>query len=119
MTKRKLGDRTSTGDKRVMRIGIVIDDLDRRRGGMSEWCWRFVNAAAKRGLDLHVIAQGFGIESLPPQVSRHRIGRTRSRVQFARAALDAVRSLRLDVVHDMGLGWNCDIFQPHGGSYAA
>ena len=25
-----------------MRVGIVIDDLDRRRGGMSEWCWQFV-----------------------------------------------------------------------------
>jgi UDP-glucose:(heptosyl)LPS alpha-1,3-glucosyltransferase len=27
--------------------------------------------------------------------------------------------LDLDVVHDMGIGWHCDVFQPHGGSYYA
>src|SRR5690242_4487185 len=93
-----------------MRIGIVIDDLDRRRGGMSEWCWRFVDAAVKRGLDLHVIAQGFGAELLPPQVPRHRIARPRSRLEFARAASNAVRSWRLHVGHDMGWAGNAISF---------
>jgi UDP-glucose:(heptosyl)LPS alpha-1,3-glucosyltransferase len=102
-----------------MRVAIVIDDLDRRRGGMSEWCWQFVCATARRGYDLHVIAQGFGQEPLPSQISRHRIARTNSRQAFAQEAADLLRNLRPDVIHDTGIGWHFDIFQPHGGSYAA
>jgi UDP-glucose:(heptosyl)LPS alpha-1,3-glucosyltransferase len=102
-----------------MRIGIVVDDLDRRRGGMSEWCWQFVNAASKFGHDLEVVAQGFGEALLPARVTPHVIARTKSRFEFAHTASQVVGELGLDVVHDMGLGWNCDIFQPHGGSYAA
>lgn len=102
-----------------MRVGIVIDDLDRRRGGMSEWCWQFVNAAAKRGYELHVVAQGFGVEPLPARVARHRIDRTSSRMAFAESSSRILRTLNLDVVHDTGIGWHFDIFQPHGGSYAA
>ncbi len=102
-----------------MRVGIVIDDLDRRRGGLSEWCWQFVAAAAKRGYELHVVAQGFGTEPLPARVSRHKIDRTKSRLAFAENAERLVRELKLDVVHDTGLGWHFDFFQPHGGSYTA
>lgn len=102
-----------------MKVGIVIDDLDRRRGGMSEWCWQFVNATARRGYDLHVVAQGFGEEPLPKQVSRHRIARTNSRIAFSQEATQVLCNLRPDVVHDTGIGSHFDIFQPHGGSYAA
>src|SRR5262245_42758497 len=102
-----------------MRVAIVIDDLDRRRGGMSEWCWQFVHATARRAFDLHVVAQGFGDEPLPKHVSRHRIDRTKSRVEFATRAEVFLREIRPDVIHDTGIGWHFDIFQPHGGSYAA
>ena len=102
-----------------MRVAIVIDDLDRRRGGMSEWCWQFVCATARRGYDLHVVAQGFGQDPLPSQISRHRIARTNSRLAFSQEASDLLRRLRPDVIHDTGIGWHFDIFQPHGGSYAA
>jgi UDP-glucose:(heptosyl)LPS alpha-1,3-glucosyltransferase len=101
-----------------MRVGLVIDDLDPRRGGMSQWCWQFVSAVARRGYELHVVSQGFGEGTLPPQVSCHRLPRTVSRVVFAESAAQIVRGLELDVVHDTGIGWHFDIFQPHGGSYA-
>lgn len=102
-----------------MRVGLVIDDIDPRRGGMSQWCWQFVAAVAKRGFELHVVSQGFGDGTLPPQVKFHTIPRTKSRLAFAQLAADIVRTLDLDVVHDTGLGWHYDVFQPHGGSYAA
>src|SRR5262245_48717301 len=102
-----------------MRVGIVLDDLDRRRGGMGEWCWQFVNAVAARPLDLHVIAQAFGVESLPPHVTLHPLERTKSREFFARSAASLLKSFNFDVVHDMGVGWDFDFFQPHGGSHAA
>jgi UDP-glucose:(heptosyl)LPS alpha-1,3-glucosyltransferase len=100
-----------------MRVGLVIDDLDRRRGGMSEWSWQFVSAAARRGYELHIVAQGFGVEPLPPRVSRHAIPRSGSRLAFAKQADETLRDLKLDVIHDMGMGWNFDYFQSHGGSY--
>ena len=36
--------------------------------------------------------------------------------EAVRAVLDP---LALDIVHDMGMGWYCDVFHPHGGSMAA
>lgn len=102
-----------------MRIGLVIDDLDPRRGGMSQWCGQFVAEVAKRGHELHLISQGFGDLALPPQVICHPMPRSRSRVEFATIATQIATGLALDVVHDMGLGWHYDIFQPHGGSYEA
>lgn len=102
-----------------MQIGLVIDDLDRRRGGMSEWCWQFVRALERRGNTVHVVAQGFGEEALPRSVIRHVMPCSKSRVAFAAAAERKLRELSIDVVHDMGMGWHFDVFQPHGGSYAA
>ena len=103
----------------LMRVGIVLDDLDRRRGGMGEWCWQFVNAVANRPLDLHVIAQAFGVEPLPAQVTLHPVERSKSREFFAQSAASLLKSFNFDVVHDMGVGWHFDLFQPHGGSHAA
>jgi UDP-glucose:(heptosyl)LPS alpha-1,3-glucosyltransferase len=52
-------------------------------------------------------------------VKQHPVARTNSRWEFAVAAEQTARGLALDMVHDMGTGWHFDIFQPHGGSYAA
>jgi UDP-glucose:(heptosyl)LPS alpha-1,3-glucosyltransferase len=100
-----------------VRIGLVIDDLDPRRGGMSQWCCQFITEIAKRGHELHLISQGFGDSRLLPRVTCHKMPRTRSRVDFATIASRIANGLELDLVHDMGLGWHYDIFQPHGGSY--
>src|SRR4051794_26240801 len=103
---------------RLMRVGLVIDELDRRRGGMAQWCWQFVEAVAKLDYELHVVSQGFGCGAMPLRVTCHTVPRTRSRIAFADAADEIVRSLELDVVHDTGIGWQFDILQPHGGSHA-
>jgi len=103
---------------RMMRIGLVIDELDSRRGGMGQWCWQFVRAVAKTGYELHIVSQDFGDGALPPHVACHTVPRTKSRVAFAEAAAEIVRKLELDVVHDTGIGWHFDILQPHGGSHA-
>jgi UDP-glucose:(heptosyl)LPS alpha-1,3-glucosyltransferase len=102
----------------MMRIGLVIDELDPRRGGLAQWCWQFVEAVAKLSYELHVVSQGFGSDAMPPRVTCHTVPRRKSRVAFAEAAAGIVRSLELDVVHDTGIGWQFDILQPHGGSHA-
>jgi UDP-glucose:(heptosyl)LPS alpha-1,3-glucosyltransferase len=38
---------------------------------------------------------------------------------LAKAAEAKLRTLKLDLIHDMGLGWYCDVFQPHGGCWTA
>lgn len=102
-----------------MRIGIVAFDVDPRSGGMGHWCWQFVGALAVRGHQVHVIAQRFGEASLSASVTRHILPAVRSRMAFGSAAAQRIERLELDVVHDMGAGWNCDVFQPHGGSHYA
>jgi UDP-glucose:(heptosyl)LPS alpha-1,3-glucosyltransferase len=102
-----------------MRIGIVIDEFDPARGGMEEWCRQFVAAVAQRGHELHLVSQRFGAMQLPGRVERHLLPRAKSRMDFSECAAKHVRKLDLDVVHDMGAGWHCDIFQPHGGSHYA
>jgi UDP-glucose:(heptosyl)LPS alpha-1,3-glucosyltransferase len=102
-----------------MRLGIVIDEFDPARGGMEQWCLQFVAAVASQVHEVHIVAQHFGEAFLPANVSRHELPRTKSRMCFASAAERHVEQLELDVVHDMGAGWCCDLFQPHGGSHLA
>lgn len=103
----------------IMRIGIVINEFDPARGGMAEWCRQLVVALASRGHELRLVSQRFGEMRLPGRVERHLLPWTKSRMEFATLAANKVRSLELDVVHDMGAGWACDVFQPHGGSHHA
>jgi UDP-glucose:(heptosyl)LPS alpha-1,3-glucosyltransferase len=102
-----------------MRVGIVVAELDRASGGLGQWCWQFATSLAKRTNSVHIITQRLGDGVLPPNVARHRIAADRSRMGFAQAAAEHIKLLKLDVVHDMGAGWNCDVFQPHGGSHLA
>jgi UDP-glucose:(heptosyl)LPS alpha-1,3-glucosyltransferase len=102
-----------------MRIGVVVDEFDPARGGMEEWCRQFVVALAQRGHELHLVSQRFGAMTLPGRVARHLLPRAKNRIAFSESAERQVQSLELDVVHDMGAGWCCDVFQPHGGSYYA
>src|SRR5690606_10912827 len=53
------------------------------------------------------------------EVVRHPLPAISNRYHLALAAEDVVQELKVDVVHDMGLGWACDVFQPHGGARRA
>jgi UDP-glucose:(heptosyl)LPS alpha-1,3-glucosyltransferase len=102
-----------------MRVGIVVSELDRNGGGLGQWCWQFVTALARRTNAVHVITGRFGEGVLPANVARHRIPADKSRMAFAQVAAEHVKQLKLEVVHDMGAGWQCNVFQPHGGSHLA
>ncbi len=49
----------------------------------------------------------------------HHIEGGRSRLAFAQSAEERLKHLDLDVIHDMGMGWYCDVFQSHGGAWRA
>lgn len=102
-----------------MKIGLVLERFDPGRGGLEQWCWRFAAGMLARGHQVHALAGSFSetVRRLP--IVAHQLRATRSRIDFGRAAEETARGLDLDVVHDTGVGWYCDVFQPHGGSRAA
>ncbi len=102
-----------------MKVALVIHAFDARLGGAEHWTCQFARLLAKRGHQLHVIARHFGPEADELEVVRHSLPEITNRVQLAAAAAEIAQRLPVDVVHDMGLGWHCDVFQPHGGARRA
>ncbi len=102
-----------------MRIGLVVEQFDARRGGLEQWTAQFARGLAGRGHEVHVVSARFGEPTDALPVVRHRLDACRSRTGFAQAAEQKLRELNLDVVHDTGAGWYCDVFQPHWGSWSA
>ncbi len=99
-----------------MRVGLVIEQFDTRRGGLEQWCFQFAVQLLRRGHTVHVVSQRFcpSVRRLP--LVRHVIPYGHSRFAFPTMAEACLRTLDLDVIHDMGAGWYCDVFHPHGGS---
>ena len=102
-----------------MRIGLVIESFDPRRGGVEQWTAQFARWVAAAGHELHVVAKSFADGASAWGVTPHLVPAGSSRLEFATAAEEALRGLDLDVIHDTGCGWHCDVFQPHGGSRVA
>lgn len=102
-----------------MRIGLMIENFNPRSGGAEQWTWQFARALLHRGHEVHVVAQSFAPATAALPITAHPLGRRRSRLDLAAAAAAKLHGLSLDVIHDMGGGWFCDVFQPHGGSRRA
>lgn len=101
-----------------MRIGLVLDRYDPRRGGVEQWTSQYCDYLLRRGDEVHVVAAEFADER-PPAIATHRVPSQQTRLRWAAAVEKRLRELQFDIVHDMGAGWYCDILQPHGGCRAA
>ncbi|MBL9124849.1 MAG: glycosyltransferase family 4 protein [Planctomycetaceae bacterium] len=102
-----------------MKIGIVIEELDPARGGAQQWTWQFVRWLAAAGHETHIVARRFADCVKDAGFTLHPTVPTRTQLEFGAAAENVVRQLELDVVHDMGDGWCCDVLQPHNGARGA
>ena len=102
-----------------MKIGLVIEQLDPRRGGVEQWTWQYALSLLREGHEVHLIAQGCSPEASASGLIVHMVRSGEERSQFAQQAAAKLQTLSLDVVHDTGCGWSCDLFQPHGGSRVA
>ncbi len=102
-----------------MKVGLVLERFDASRGGREQWTLLFAQRLAARGHEVHVVAREFSAEAGRLPLVPHRVDCAGSAEAFGRAAAGVLAPLALDVVHDMGCGWQCDVFQPHGGSQAA
>jgi UDP-glucose:(heptosyl)LPS alpha-1,3-glucosyltransferase len=102
-----------------MKIGLVSESFDPRRGGAEAWTYQHAINLIERGYEVHVIAFDFSPEAARLPIVMHQLEKKRSPLGKARAAEAKLRTLNLDLIHDMGLGWYCDVFQPHGGCWTA
>jgi UDP-glucose:(heptosyl)LPS alpha-1,3-glucosyltransferase len=102
-----------------MRIGLVIEHFDPQRGGAEHWTFQFAQWLQHQGHEVHVVAQDISAVGQSLAVIPHLLGAGLSRLKFAEAAERKLRTLSLDVIHDMGSGWYCDIFESHDGSRLA
>jgi UDP-glucose:(heptosyl)LPS alpha-1,3-glucosyltransferase len=102
-----------------LKIAIVIEALDQRRGGAENWTWQYVQWLVACGHQVHVLAARFAPAAERLGIVRHLLPYAASRCALADAAAQAVQQCAPDVVHDMGCGWHCDLFQPHSGSRLA
>jgi UDP-glucose:(heptosyl)LPS alpha-1,3-glucosyltransferase len=102
-----------------MKVALVIERLDPRLGGVEQWTWQFAQRLVQRGHEVHVVATRFAAETQQAGIVSHVVPAAGSRTRLAEHLEQAVRRLPVDVVHDTGAGWHCDVFQPHGGSRLA
>ncbi|MGD0897740.1 MAG: glycosyltransferase family 4 protein [Thermoguttaceae bacterium] len=102
-----------------MKIGLVLDRFEPARGGREQWTFAFAGRLAARGHEVHIVSRRLGEAALGLPVALHRVSSGRSPLDFAEAARRTIEPLSLDIVHDLGTGWYCDVFQPHGGTWAA
>jgi UDP-glucose:(heptosyl)LPS alpha-1,3-glucosyltransferase len=102
-----------------VKIGLVTKSLDPRRGGAEAWTYQHALNLLERGYEVHVIARDIPAETANLPVVVHRLQHISTPLGLANAAEAKLRTLNLDLIHDMGLGWYCDVFQPHGGCWTA
>ena len=99
-----------------MRIGLVIEHFNPHRGGAEQWTYQFTEQLLAGGHEVHIIAGVFAESTRDMPIVRHRVEGLGSRLGFAESAEETLKKLPLDVVHDMGSGWTCDLFESHDGS---
>lgn len=102
-----------------MKVALVLERFDWRKGGLESWTWQFAQQLRGRGFEVHVVAFEFHPAAKDEGVIIHQLERPRSRLKRAEALENHLRTLSPDVIHDMGAGWYADIFHPHGGSTLA
>jgi UDP-glucose:(heptosyl)LPS alpha-1,3-glucosyltransferase len=102
-----------------MRIGLVLEQFDPARGGREQWTWAFTQRLLELDHEVHVVARSCSAKARQLPIAYYPVKCDPSPVVFAGAVRAVLEPLALDIVHDMGMGWYCDVFHPHGGSMAA
>jgi UDP-glucose:(heptosyl)LPS alpha-1,3-glucosyltransferase len=102
-----------------MKIALVIDHLDPRRGGAEQWTFQHAERLLARGHEVHVVAQGIDGPATRLDIVPHLLGPIRSVLQRAAAAEAALKWFEVDMIHDIGMGWHSHVLQSEDGSRLA
>ena len=99
-----------------MRIGLVVERFDPQHGGAEHWTHQHALALARRGHEVHVICESVGDATSCEAITIQTFERQKSRLLRAAAAEQVLLRMRLDVIHDIGVGWHSDVLQSEDGS---
>jgi UDP-glucose:(heptosyl)LPS alpha-1,3-glucosyltransferase len=102
-----------------MRVALVIDHFDPRRGGAELWACQHAALLLDRGHEVHLVSQEMSGPARRLGVVPHCLGPIRSVLGRAVAAEAKLRTLDVDVIHDFGMGWYNDVLQSPDGSRLA
>jgi UDP-glucose:(heptosyl)LPS alpha-1,3-glucosyltransferase len=106
-------------EEKLVKIGLVLEKFDPHMGGLEHWTWQFALRLLRRNYEVHVIAFEVDPAATQSGLILHRLEMPHSRLERAHVLERHLRTLDLDVIHDMGCGWYADLFHPHGGSTIA
>lgn len=106
-----------------MRLALVLDRFDPDRGGLEHWAWQWTTWLLDHGHEVDVVAAEAALGPPRAGLSLHRlggpVGGDGTRTKFAERVAAALPRLDADVIHDLGVGWHCDILQPQFGTRLA
>lgn len=102
-----------------MKVALVLEALDPRRGGLEHWTFQFCRHVISAGHEVHILAGDVSDVCREMPIVLHHLPQGRSRVETADLAAAQLQSLEVDIIHDMGVGWYCDVLHPHGGTRRA
>ncbi len=100
----------------LMRIGLVIERFDPHHGGAEFWAYQHATCLARHGHEVHIVSGAASNVELPSPFCLHTFAWQECRLQRAAIVEERLKTLDLDIIHDIGLGWYCDLFQSEDGS---
>lgn len=102
-----------------MKLGLVTERIGTALGGAERWTYDFARWLVAQRHDVHVVCRAERRSQILEGAVMHELDCGRSPLVFAAEAAARLDALHCDITHDMGSGWNCDVFQPHCGSRTA
>ncbi len=102
-----------------MRIAIATAKLDPRHGGAESWTVGLANWLINQGYEVHLVGLKASDSLFVRPYNVHLLEDNGGRLQVAEALSKWLDEHQFDIVHDMGMGYQFDVFQPHCGSLTA
>ena len=99
-------------------VALVLDRFDPLGGGLERWAHQLGRYLIQAGYEVHVVTFDLR-EPVDSDLVLHRLPKSSSRLARAEVVERFLKQLKVDIVHDMGVGWSFDILQPHAGSKLA
>ena len=98
-----------------MKIALVLERFDPQGGGLEQWAWALAHTLARRGYSVTVLAFKVANTDASSRVMIRVLPWYAKRSARARVADQALAELKVDLVHDLGVGCSSDLIQPQGG----
>ena len=102
-----------------MKLALVLERFDPERGGLEHWAWQWSEWLLAHGSEVAVVAVDVRAELARERLSLHALGGADSRLALGQRVERFLGRLRVDLVHDLGVGWRYDLLQPQFGTRLA